>query len=85
MLLRLLRVKTCIDILPVNQTSCLYMSNCKTVVTIVLVTLVCDDVLVTLICDDVFVTLAGDGVHVTLAGDDHTKLTAASPHKSQHL
>ena len=76
MLLRLLRVKTCIDILPVNQTSCLYMSNCKTVVTIVLVTL---------ICDDVFVTLAGDGVHVTLAGDDHTKLTAASPHKSQHL
>ena len=76
MLLRLLRVKTCIDILPVNQTSCLYMSNCKTVVTIVLVTLVCDDVLV---------ALAGDGVHVTLAGDDHTKLTIARPHKSQHL
>ena len=76
MLLRLLRVKTCIDILPVNQTSCLYMSNCKTVVTIVLVTLVCDDVLV---------SLAGDGVHVTLAGDDHTKLTIARPHKSQHL
>ena len=33
----------------------------------------------------VHATLVSDDVHVTLASDDHTKITGASPRKSQHL